>query len=129
MTTPYVRYSLDIVAEVCAQMAEGKALKDICAQPGMPSRPAWYKWMAEHAEVVDMYARAREQRADLMADEVISIADTEEDPQKARVRVDARKWAAAKMNPKQYGEKVTHAGDPNAPMTFNVITGVTRDTD
>jgi hypothetical protein len=50
--------------------------------------------------------RAREERADLVADEIITIADTETDPQKARNRIDARKWWAARVNPKKYGDKL-----------------------
>jgi hypothetical protein len=50
-----------------------------------------------------MYTRAREERADLVADEIITIADTEPDPNKARVMIDARKWWAARVNPKKYG--------------------------
>jgi hypothetical protein len=52
-----------------------------------------------------MYARAREERADMIADEVITIADTDPDPQRARVRIDARKWWAAKVNPRKYADK------------------------
>ena len=52
---------------------------------------------------------AREQQADLYADEIIKIADdctpTHEEIAKARVRIDARKWKAARLAPKKYGEK------------------------
>ena len=55
------------------------------------------------------HARAREQQADLYADEIIKIADdctpTHEEIAKARVRIDARKWKAARLAPKKYGEK------------------------
>ena len=36
----------------------------------------------------------------------MTIADTDPDPNRARVRIDARKWWAAKVNPKKYGERV-----------------------
>ena len=51
----------------------------------------------------------REKRADLIADEIVTIADTDPAPNKARVRIDARKWWAAKVNPKKYGERITAA--------------------
>ena len=54
-----------------------------------------------------MYARAREERSHMMADEIIEIADTEPDPNRARVRIDARKWWASKVNKKDYGDRVT----------------------
>jgi hypothetical protein len=43
----------------------------------------------------------------MVADEIIYIADTEPDPNKARVRIDARKWWASKVNKKDYGDRVS----------------------
>ena len=99
-------YSEDIAASICEQVANGLALKEICASGGMPARSTVYKWFGLHRAFVDMYTRAREERADLIADEIVSIADTEPDANKARVRIDARKWWAAKVNPKKYGDKI-----------------------
>ncbi len=52
-----------------------------------------------------MYASAREHQAEHFVDEIVTIADTEENPTRARVRIDARKWAAVKLAPKKYGDK------------------------
>lgn len=128
-------YSTEKAADICARMlnrhADGRlySLRDICRDPDMPCESTVYLWLSKYPEFSDMYTRAREDRAHMAADEILSIADEEEDPAKARVRIDARKWYAGKLSAKHYGDKVTHSGDPNAPMTFNVITGVTRDTD
>ena len=43
---------------------------------------------------------------DHFANEIINIADSEDDPKRARNRIDARKWYASKMNPKKYGDKI-----------------------
>lgn len=61
------------------------------------------------------YARARELQAETFADQVVTIADECEDANHARVRVDARKWAASKILPKKYGERQTveHEGSLN----------------
>ena len=66
------------------------------------------------------YARAKEEQADVMAEEIVSIADELEERDElssemvaaARLRVDARKWIASKLKPKKYGEKldVDHSG-------------------
>jgi hypothetical protein len=96
-----------LVIELCEHIADGLSLKEACALPGMPSRTTAYKWLAEYSFFANTYARAREERADLVADEIITIADTEPDPQKARNRIDARKWWAARVNPKAYGDKLT----------------------
>jgi hypothetical protein len=102
-----IEYSLDIATEICELVASGLALKEVCLLNGMPGRTTAYKWLNEHAEFANMYARAREERAELVADEVIMIADTEADANKARVRIDARKWWAAKVAPKKYGERIS----------------------
>ena len=64
------------------------------------------------ADWIQLRRDAREEQADFHADEIIEIADTEPDPNKARVRIDARKWKAAKMQPKKYGDKIdlNHSG-------------------
>lgn len=103
---PRIVYSDDLAAKLCEHVADGLSLKEACELPGMPSRATAYKWLAAHTSFADMYARAREERADLVADEIITIADTEPDPQKARNRIDARKWWAARVNPRQYGDKL-----------------------
>jgi hypothetical protein len=104
---PRVVYTEDMAASICEQVANGLALKEVCIGAAMPSRSAVYKWFCQHPAFADMYARAREERADLIADEIVTIADTEADASKARVRIDARKWWAAKVNPKRYGERIT----------------------
>jgi hypothetical protein len=70
-----------------------------------------------------MYARAREDRADKIADEIVAISDEAEVVAKYdgeevrlgldsaavarnRLRVDARKWVAAKLKPRVYGDKL-----------------------
>ena len=36
--------------------------------------------------------------------------------QRSRLRVDTRKWAAGKLAPKRYGDKVQHTGDGGGPI-------------
>jgi hypothetical protein len=101
-----IAYSDDLAAQLCEHVADGLSLKEACELPGMPKRRTAYKWLGEHENFMRMYTRAREERADLVADEIITIADTERDPNKAKVMIDARKWWAARVNPKKYGEKI-----------------------
>jgi len=63
------------------------------------------------------YARATEIRADLMADEVITIADCEvTDPQRARNQMQARQWLASKQHSRRYGDRI----DLNVSQTLDV---------
>ena len=88
--------------------------------------------MANHDEFSEQYARAREAQAEIRADEIVDIADDDsndftadkdgkpvansEHIQRSRLRVDARKWIAAKLLPKRYGDKIQHTGDGGGPI-------------
>lgn len=85
------------------------------------------------------YARACEERAENMFDEIIEIADTSnadvvglseggkpiidgEAIQRSRLKIDARKWALSKMFPKKYGDKLDLTTDGekiNVPFLSN----------
>lgn len=82
-----------------------------------------------------MYARAREDQADTLADEILEVARSKTDPdemgkvdngavQEKRLLVDSLKWRAAKLGPKTYGDKLQqeHTGSGGGPI--QVITGV-----
>jgi hypothetical protein len=126
-------YTTDIGAGLCARLADGESLKAICAGDDMPDKATVYRWLAANDEFRDLYTRAREDQADTLADEIVAIADEEctmiraekhpgvradDDDGYAevvfdstavarnRLRVDARKWVAAKLKPKKYGDKI-----------------------
>ncbi len=52
------------------------------------------------------HARARQDGVDAMADEVPHIADSEPDPQRAKNRMDARRWLASVIKPREYGQRL-----------------------
>lgn len=66
--------------------------------------------MEETAWFAEQYARARETQADALFNDILDIVDQAEDPQIARLRMDARKWMAGKLRPKVYGDKVELGG-------------------
>lgn len=79
----------------------------------MPAKSTVTGWALQDVEgFAAQYARAREAQAEHYAEEIITIADTEEDANRARVRIDARKWTASKLLPKRYGDRVEleHSG-------------------
>lgn len=114
------QFSQQLFDEICGKIADGKSLRDICDNnEDMPSQRAFFNWLNGSEELVQQYARARESQADSLFDECLSIAD-QYDPaaekldadhiQRARLRIDTRKWMAGKLRPKKYGEKVTLEG-------------------
>ncbi|HBL4693585.1 ubiquitin carboxyl-hydrolase [Citrobacter sedlakii] len=108
-------YLPEVAADICSLLADGESLRKVCERPGMPSKTSVFRWLAEHQEFRDQYAKATETRADAIFEEIFEIADdaTEESAAvaKARLRIDTRKWALARMNPKKYGEKVSQEID------------------
>jgi hypothetical protein len=115
----------DAMAEkICDEIAYGRSLQQIQRDPGMPPMQTVMRWLEANEQFRDQYARAREKQADHYAAEIVEIADTEEDPQKARVRIDARKWVASKLRPKAYGERVEQ--HMTGELTINVLPRAVR---
>lgn len=91
---------------ICERIADGESLRTICEGKTMPGRATVFQWLAAIPSFADQYAHARDAQADALADDLIHIVDTEKDPQRARVRMDARKWVASKLKPKKYGDQM-----------------------
>ncbi len=103
----------------------------------MPHVSTVYRWISSNQEFRDMYAQAREDQADTLADQIIEISDdatndymqgedglelNAENIQRSRLRVDARKFIAAKLKPKKYGELVKHehGGPDGSPIPVSI---------
>ena len=84
-------------------------------------RATFKKWIRLNDDCVAHYARATSERADILFDEMIELADKQDkDVQiidgkeqvnhniihRNRLQIDTRKWILSKMNPKKYGEKL-----------------------
>jgi len=97
-----------VADEICVRISDGESLRRICLDDRMPCRQTVFNWLRQNREFLGHYARAREAQAESFFDEAIDTAREHEDPQKARLIVDTLKWAAGKLKPKKYGEKIEH---------------------
>lgn len=108
-------YLPEVAADICSLLADGESLRKVCDRPGMPNKATVFRWLAQHEEFCDQYAKATETRADAIFEEMFDIADTVTEEAaavgKARLRIDTRKWALARMNPRKYGDKVSQEID------------------
>ena len=141
-------YTDEAALVICERIANGESLKAICEDENMPARSTVFKWLAENKTFSDMYVRAREEQADAIFDEILEIADDgrndwmerrgEEDAgwvtngeniQRAKLRIDARKWMAGKLRPRKYGEKLELSGDADSPLqvVFKTVYDASRD--
>ncbi len=127
-------YTEALAAKICQRLAEGETLRSICRDQAMPDKATVLRWLADKtkADFRDQYAHAREMQADALFDEALEIADDasgdwmvdkdgkktldHEHVQRSRLRVDTRKWAAGKLAPKRYGDKLQHTGDGGGPI-------------
>jgi DNA primase len=127
---------------ICIMISEGMSLRKILKEDktGMlPAQSTVYEWLLRYPDFAEQYARAREEQADTLADEIIDIAD--EQPEIVAVtdkrtgeliehkldgaflqwqknRIEARKWTAMKLKPKKYGDRVAMEGvEGGAPIT------------
>ena len=101
---------------VCERIADGMSLRDACDHSDVPHRETIRAWLAEgEAALSAQYARARDEQADHYADEIVAIADGDDDPAKVRNRVEARKWIACKLKPRKYGDKLAIGGADDLP--------------
>ncbi|MFM4972842.1 terminase [Aeromonas veronii] len=115
-------YTKELGEVICSAIADGVSLRAVLARPGMPSKSMVMRWLADerYVEFRDQYVCAREDLADKLADEILQIADDGSNDTfldangnvkvnhdviaRARLQIDARKWLAAKLAPKKYGD-------------------------
>jgi len=104
-------YTPELGDEICARITNGESLRKICSDENMPATQTIFCWIRAHETFHDQYAQARDEQADTYADEITQIADDANSKDsaavnKARLQVDARKWVAAKLKPRKYGDRV-----------------------
>ena len=127
-------YSIQLAEEICDRISTGEPLVRICKEEDKPNVVTVYRWLSRFPEFSNMYARAKDQAADTLAEEIQDLADqmpmekTDKDGntsfdsayiQWMRLRVDARKWVAAKLKPRKYGDRVELTGDKDNPLHIN----------
>lgn len=127
----------DLFVDVCALLAAGMPLRQICRLPDMPTKDAIYRFLddetvpEDHARRLARYARARKIGFDDIAEEALEIIDdgtndymererdgeTEtvldrEHIQRSKLRFEGRMKLLAVWDPGRYGDKLA-LSDPN----------------
>ena len=123
-----------IVAEIADT---GKSLRSVCELNEV--KPSTFLlWVSNDSALAEQYARAMQVRADTHFSEIVEISDKQEIGtvetakewgteiktadmvEHRKLRIDARKWVIARMNPRKYGDKLELAGDTESPLTVVV---------
>jgi len=105
-----------IIKEILNHIRDGKSLRSAILELNKCNRDTFNEWMKIDSQLSDQYVQACEERADSIFEEIIEIADNTTNDSiitdkgeipnnewiaRSRLRVDARKWAVSKMNPKK----------------------------
>jgi hypothetical protein len=114
-----------IFDSICEYIVNGKSLRTALKEVDLPAK-TFFIWLRDDEAKSKQYARATEERAELMFEDMFEIADdnsndyiqtengktlNSEHIQRSRLRVDTRKWALSKLMPKKYGDKIDVTSD------------------
>jgi hypothetical protein len=127
-------WDVDTIEEIMASIAMGDTVKAALAKAQAEwddttpraREHAFYRLMIRDATIKEMYDEARMIQAEKMAiDDLIEIADETENDEtwdgkpnsaavnRSRLKVDARKWVAARMHFKRFGDKLEQTLNAN----------------
>ena len=115
-----VRYNGEIAARLCERIATTpQPLAAICEDPDMPGIATVFRWLRDHPDFREMYVIAKQEQVEILMDECFEIVDDTSNDlivtadgrkipnpvavQRAKLRVNYRKWIASKLLPRKYG--------------------------
>jgi hypothetical protein len=140
-----------IFEQICTKVVENQISFKQAVDESEITLSTFYTAILKSDKNKDLYNYARNVRSDYLFEEIIEIADTQEEgttrkeellnvagedgnvykveikrgdmTDHRRLRVDARKWVVARMNPKKYGDRldVTTDGEKINQAPVNVV--------
>ncbi len=123
------QYNTVLGQEICDVIASSsKGTKRLCTDnPHWPCQDTLFTWLKRYPEFSEQYAQAKICQIELLVDEILEISDDASQDQyvnelgalvpnppainRARLKVDTRKWLACKLVPKVYGNKIDIESD------------------
>lgn len=114
-------YTPELANEICDSIASSsKGTKKLCQEnQHWPCQDTLFTWLKKHPEFSEQYAQAKRCQIEVFIDEILDIADDSSQDEvinaqgsivcnsefiaRSRLRIDTRKWLAAKLVPRIYG--------------------------
>jgi hypothetical protein len=145
---PYTKEQKEnIIISICDKVIEDKISFNKAVKDSEISLVSFYKWISKDEGLESLYNYARIVRSDILFEEIIEISDNTEQgtivetddhgrtkektgdmTQHRRLKIDSRKWVAAKMQPKKYGDKLDLSSlDGSMTPKTNIVTTLTPD--
>lgn len=138
-----IDWTEELEDSICSAIAiNPKGLEAICAEnESFPSPAAIYIRLNKSKDFVEKYARAREMQLQVLADELVPLADQDrickkrtikadgseeivilDQVERTRLQIETRKWLLGKLAPKKYGDKVQneHSGPDGGPIQAEI---------
>ena len=120
------KYSKKIAIKICQRISSGESVRTICKDKKLPCAATVFFWLLDDDKkwFLEQYETARNTQAENMFEELLDIADNDDgDVQRARLRIDTRKWYLSKVLPKKFGDKtdLTSGGKPIPLMNINAL--------
>lgn len=136
------KYTEEIGKALCDAIGTSKqGLEHVCnGNEEFPDARTVYRWLATNQEFRQHYAHAKELQAELIADEMLDIADDgsndymtitkgeetynvedREVTNRSRLRIDTRKWLLSKLLPKKYGDKLAVEHDVSSELADKML--------
>jgi hypothetical protein len=112
-----INYTIrEVWPKILERISEGRSLVYAVKEANMSYPTAMYQ-LRNNPDLQTKYRACMEERGDYLADELVDLADEMPPPDldpalinawvnRQRLRIDARKWSAAKLRPKQWGDKI-----------------------
>ncbi len=116
-------YTVELAQEICSRIAStSKGTKKLCEEnQHWPCQDTFFTWLKTYPEFSEQYAKAKKCQIEFFVDEILEISDDASqdrlidaqgkivfNPQsvnRARLKIDTRKWLACKLVPRVYGHK------------------------
>lgn len=137
------KYNQELANEICDTIAcNSKGIGPLCEErPHWPNPDTIFTWRKIYPEFSDKYDICKKYQIEVLVDEILTIADdtsndtiirTNRDGSesevcntewiaRSKIRIDTRKWLAAKLMPKLYGDK------PNDDAKNNNVDEIEKD--
>lgn len=109
----------DVQMEICQRLMLGESVRRICKDEHMPAQSTVFQWLVSNDRFRSAYELAKRLLAETLSEDILDISDDSsgdfsegpngkafnpEHVQRSKLRVDSRKWLAAKLAPKRYGD-------------------------
>lgn len=132
-------FTQEIQDEICRAISTSSlSIKNLCkANSHWPCVQAIHEHRVRDKTFGDAYARAKAQQVEVIVDELMEIADDvsqdtvkgdddivrydKEHINRSRLRIDTRKWLAAKLVPRLYGDQAKNGQDETLTLMQRVI--------